>query len=126
MGTHYRFTSRIRFTISPFLVVWHDNITILTFCCFTITSFQNSTIQLIHYFTIKAPQYCMIAFRVVWAFKTNKHNQDKSYHVFQVIFFWFGCIESMHTSMSLDTNNRDISILNFSVEPFIISIPVLQ
>ena len=35
-------------------------------------------------------------------------------------------IESLHISMSLDTNSRDISMLFFNTEIFLLCIPVLQ
>ena len=56
-----------------------------------------------------------------------KNLQDNSSYVFQAILNVLeNDIESLHISMSLDTNTRGISMLFFATELFLLCIPVLQ
>ena len=69
----------------------------------------------------------MVAFRAHLTLLKIKDKQYKSYYFTSNKFeFLYYVIESLHISMSLDTNNRDVYLLGFTTEPFLLCISVIQ
>ena len=123
-------------TILSFIVVSHQHFIISMLYCFTISAWNfitilplyHWTIFLWHHFYLSPSIHCYIT-RLPLEYVKHCLQLNIS-RISNIMFLQvsFNCldnvIESLHISMSLADNNRDISLLIFDTEPFLVCITV--